>query len=238
MCVAALAWQAHPDWLLVCAGNRDEFHARPAAPLARWDDGSGVIAGRDLTGGGTWLGVAEAGRFALVTNYRTPHGPQPHRPSRGRLVTDLLAGREPADTAAMNAFNLVLVANGAASFLTNHPRIERRSLGAGIHGLSNGGFDVPWPKTVQLQQALEQWLTRGEHDFAPLFDALRQETPASRSGDGDLRLSTVFIHNAVYGTRCSTVLAIARDGQGVIVERSFSAEGLLTGERKEHFRWV
>lgn len=48
MCVVAFAWDAHPRWRLLLAGNRDEFHARPTAPLARWDDGSGIVAGRDL----------------------------------------------------------------------------------------------------------------------------------------------------------------------------------------------
>lgn len=47
MCVAALAWHAHPRWRLVAIGNRDELHARSAAPLARWTDGSGILAGRD-----------------------------------------------------------------------------------------------------------------------------------------------------------------------------------------------
>jgi uncharacterized protein with NRDE domain len=57
MCVVALAHQIHPDWPLILIGNRDEFHARPAAPLAAWDDRSGIVAGRDLQAGGTWLGV-------------------------------------------------------------------------------------------------------------------------------------------------------------------------------------
>jgi len=38
MCVLAFAWRAHPRWTLVLAGNRDELHARPALPLARWDE--------------------------------------------------------------------------------------------------------------------------------------------------------------------------------------------------------
>lgn len=57
MCVLTLAWDVHPDWLLIAAGNRDEAHARPSAPLARWSDGSGVVGGRDLLSGGMWLGV-------------------------------------------------------------------------------------------------------------------------------------------------------------------------------------
>ena len=94
MCVAAIAWRADPRWLLVAIGNRDEFHARPTAPLARWPDGR-VIAGRDLEAGGTWLGVSQ-GRFGLVTNLRTPGYPKPELASRGALVTDWLRGQAPA----------------------------------------------------------------------------------------------------------------------------------------------
>ena len=79
MCVLALAFRSHPGWPLVLAGNRDELHARPAAPLAHWQDAPEVLGGRDLEGGGTWLGVAEAGRLAVVTNLR---GFGPRRPRR------------------------------------------------------------------------------------------------------------------------------------------------------------
>ena len=34
MCLILVAWQAHPDYPLVVAANRDEFHARPTAPAA------------------------------------------------------------------------------------------------------------------------------------------------------------------------------------------------------------
>jgi len=241
MCVAAVAWNAHPDWLLVCAGNRDEFHARPAVPLSRWSDGSGIIAGTDLTGGGTWLGVTEAGRFALVTNYRVPEGPQPGRPSRGKLVTDLLTGRAPQNMEAMNPFNLVMVENGTASFLTNFPILERRALSPGMHGLSNGGFDVPWPKTLEVQAAIERWMAAGEDDFSSLLHALRNECPGpapAHPGQGpEPRFAPVFIGDAVYGTRCSTVIAIRHDGTGRIVERSYSEEGAATGEQAFDFKW-
>lgn len=241
MCVAAVAWNAHPDWLLVCAGNRDEFHARPAAPLCRWPDGSGIIAGTDLTGGGTWLGLTETGRFALVTNYRVPEGPQPGRPSRGKLVTDLLTGSVPRNMEAMNPFNLVLVENGTASFLTNFPRLDKSALSPGMHGLSNGGFDVPWPKTREVQAAIEQWMAAGDDDFSSLLDALRNERPGPAPADPEhgpeTRFAPVFIRDSVYGTRCSTVIAIGRDGSGRVAERSYSEDGVATGEQAINFTW-
>ena len=64
MCVVAFAWNTHPRWRLLLAGNRDEFHARPSAALARWPE-PGVFAGRDLRSGGTWVGIDRRGRMAV-----------------------------------------------------------------------------------------------------------------------------------------------------------------------------
>ena len=50
------------------AGNRDEFHARPTAALAPWQDETSVIGGRDLRSGGGWAAVDRTGRLAVVTN--------------------------------------------------------------------------------------------------------------------------------------------------------------------------
>ena len=92
MCVLAFAWRAHPRWQLVVAGNRDELHTRPTAPLARWTDPDHLLAGRDLLSGGTWLGVSGQGRFAVVTNLRGHGAPRADAESRGRLLRDYLAG--------------------------------------------------------------------------------------------------------------------------------------------------
>src|SRR5687767_3540635 len=173
MCVAALAWQAHSRWRLVALGNRDEYHARPSAPLALWEDGSGFIAGRDLVGGGTWLGVSGAGRFVLVTNLRGYGEPDPARHSRGALVTALLSGEEPpADLDAYNPFNLLVASGERLEFLTNRPAPLRSALGHGVYGLANGALDEPWPKTLALKQALTDWLSAGHDDLAPLFAIL------------------------------------------------------------------
>lgn len=252
MCVAAFAWNAHPRWRLVAIGNRDEFHERPAAPLGAWDDGTGILAGRDLRSGGTWLGVASSGRFALVTNLRGHGDPDPARASRGSLVTDLLAGSgrfADADTApldAFNPFNLILADSQSARFLTNRPQPVRTHLAHGIYGLSNGTLDEPWPKTLALKAGLLDWLVSdAEDDLSPLFAALRSERldavglhPAQAS-DIALEASETppFIRNPVYGTRCGTVVAIDREGRGIIAERRFSPAGDAAGETALRFRW-
>ena len=91
MCLILFAWQAHPRYSLVVAANRDEFHQRPSAAANFWEDDPGILAGRDLQGGGTWLGITRSGRFAAITNYREPLDPEPPpERSRGLLVRDFL----------------------------------------------------------------------------------------------------------------------------------------------------
>ncbi|MBX9885199.1 MAG: NRDE family protein [Novosphingobium sp.] len=233
MCVAAAAFRAHPRWHLVVIGNRDEFHERPAAPLAQWE--SGVIAGRDLQAGGTWLGVNAAGRAALVTNLRADGYPRPHLASRGALVTDWLAGHEPSAPETMNPFNLFMADADSAWHLTNHPAVRRIPLAPGIHGLSNGPHDAPWAKTRALEAALAAWLAADQSDpAAPLFGALADRGALPGAGP-EPRFSGVFIRNPLYGTRCSTVVMVERSGAGTIIERRFTRDGTVSGDTRVDF---
>src|SRR5579864_6954577 len=86
MCLLVLAWRVHTRYRLVVAANRDEFHARAAAPLAKWPPPADLLAGRDLQAQGTWLGLDRARRFGIVTNFRELQRPQPGARSRGGLI--------------------------------------------------------------------------------------------------------------------------------------------------------
>lgn len=245
MCLIAFAWNVHPRWRLVLAGNRDEFHARPTAPLARWADAP-VIAGRDLEAGGTWLGVSAAGRCGVVTNVRDPLAPQDGR-SRGLLVTDWLRGDAGAAVHAQalravaadyRPFNLLTFGARDAFYLGNRPRPRAQAVEPGVHGLSNADFNTPWPKTRRLMERLRAWLDQGGDDVAPLFAALADGQPAPDdelpdTGIGrerERRLSAAFIGGTEYGTRASTVVLIGRAGDGRIVERRFGPGGQPDGE--------
>ncbi|RYI14004.1 MAG: hypothetical protein EON48_12125, partial [Acetobacteraceae bacterium] len=129
MCLVALAWKSHPRWPLVLVGNRDEFHARPTAALHAWPD-TGVLAGRDLQSGGTWIGLGPAGRAAVVTNVRDGLPPPFSAPSRGELPLAFLQGDvgPEAHAAALAtqasryaAFNLVVADARGCAYVGNHP---------------------------------------------------------------------------------------------------------------------
>ena len=251
MCVLAFAWRAHPKWSMVVAGNRDELHARPALPLARWDRPDHLLAGRDLQSGGTWLGVSDRGRFAVVTNLRGYGAPQPDRTSRGELVTDLLTGEGryadlgDAELSDFNPFNLIVADRERAHFLSNRPEEVRSLLAPGIYGLSNGALDEPWPKTMRLKEFLLEWIVGSASRPEVLLDDLREE---SLPGVGirsavpsdvpqEPTLSPIFIRNPVYGTRCSTVVAVDDLGRGIFIERRYTAAGAEAGETALSFSW-
>ncbi|MFN7029382.1 MAG: NRDE family protein [Sphingopyxis sp.] len=230
MCVVALAWQVHADWPLILIGNRDEFHARPAAPLAAWDDGSGIVAGRDLLAGGTWLGVhPSSGRIVVVTNVRGTL-PDPAKESRGALVVDLLRGdgrfADPvaADLDLFNAFNLFALGEGEAQLLSNRPQPQIVSLSPGVHALANEPVDSPCPRAERLRAALSA-VVDARADPEGLLDTLTAE--------GDPAL---FLRGDVYGTRASTLIAVAADGKAQMIERRYEAGGHPIGTTALQFR--
>lgn len=241
MCVVALAVGAHPDWQLVLAGNRDEFHARPTAPLDRWRQGAGgdhhIIGGRDLQSGGSWLGISERGRLAVVTNIRGDILPDPQKASRGRLVADFL--RDEGDYAAVaeaqlrdfNGVHLMTVQGRGARYATNRPAPAMRNLSTGIYALANEKQEAQCSRRERVNAQLSAWIADDARDCDALFALLRQEARPGESGRPN------FLVGEEYGTRCSTVVAIDRSGQGRICERRFGPSGSAAGETEFSFGW-
>ena len=248
MCLAVVALDAHPRYALVLAANRDEYHARPAQAAHWWthDEASPILAGRDLAQGGTWLGLAPDGRFAFVTNVREPGRLDPNAPSRGALVPALLRDRRDltdalaatvAHAQRYNGFNLVAGDQSSAAFGSNRASGIVR-LARGIHGVSNAGLDTPWPKLLLAKAGLAAWVASGATDPAPLWRVLADTRAAADdelphtgiARERERLLSSPFIVSDDYGTRCSTLVLLGRDGQAALVERSFDRHGRATGE--------
>lgn len=251
MCTLLLAYRAHPDYRLVIAANRDEYYRRPTAPAQVWEDAPQVFAGRDLVHGGTWFGVTTTGRIAALTNYRDPSDLHRHGPSRGRIVSGFLeeevaAGeyveRLRASTVAYGGYNLI-VGDCEDLFCYSNKSDRTIRIEPGIHGLSNHLLDTPWPKVRRGKDGLARILAGKSLDpedlFAMLTDVTHppdEELPDTGVGiDLERLLSPVFIRSAEYGTRCSTVLLVNREGEATFIERSF--EGGVVQERQAEFNW-
>jgi uncharacterized protein with NRDE domain len=251
MCLIILAWQQHPDFPCVLAGNRDEFLARPAEPAQWWPGEPPLLAGRDLQGGGTWLGITRGGRFAALTNYRDRALQREGAPSRGALVTQLLRDRRampeavPAVARAgtgCNPWNLLAGEAGGPIYYHASTTGATRALAPGLYVLSNHLLDTPWPKVERARARAaaaiaampdgRPWLELlGERAIAP--DARLPDTGIGL--DWERALSAIHIRMAGYGTRCSTLLALAADGRARLQEWTWGADGGLAGERDYTF---
>jgi uncharacterized protein with NRDE domain len=246
MCLIVFGLYAHPRYSLVVAANRDEFVARPSEPAAFWQGYDGLLAGRDLVAGGTWMGVTRSGRFAALTNVRDPRAFDPSAPSRGELVVRFLAGEEEpvahlrrlaAEGSRRNGFNLLAAANGRLAWFSNAGD-EPREVEAGVHAVSNALLDTPWPKVRRSVAGLARILGRLDRiDPEELFALLADRDPAP---DGHLPdtgvglateriLSSPFIAAPGYGTRGTTLLLVAPTGRATFLERRFDEGFLETG---------
>lgn len=239
MCLIAWRWQPASATPLVLIANRDEFYARPTAPLGWWQ-GARILAGRDLLAGGTWLGVSPDGRLAALTNHRNPADMRSDAPSRGELVSSFLSGKASAHdyltrlarrAASYNPFNL-LVYDGHCllGFESRNARIV--AFEPGVSAVSNADFETPWPKLASLKTSLKAMLDRGPVDDEQLLALLHDRSVAAdadlpRTGiplDLERALSATFVHLPDYGTRACSVVHLGRH-EVRFLEQSFDVNG-------------
>lgn len=252
MCLLIFSHQVSTKIPLLVAANRDEFHARPTAQSVFWSEHPGLLAGRDLQLGGTWMGITRSGRFAAVTNYRDPAGIIAAPRSRGDLPLGYLSGvQSPEDFLAhlthragdYSGFNLLVGDRHSLWFYSNSDKQAPLHLSPGIYGLSNAALDTPWPKVEMGKARMLALQNNGEvtHDALAAIVANQQmadQDSLSRQGlDGEMDpiLSAQFIVTDVYGTRSSTTLWTEANTRSHWREQSFSASGALSAVQQKVF---
>lgn len=244
MCLIVFDWRprASDGALFTLAANRDEFLRRTAAPLQWWDDAPDVLAGRDLVGGGTWLGMTRGGRFAALTNYRAPHEMRPDAPTRGTLVSRWLTGAPDLPDTPLgylaevaregdlyNGFNLIVGdwTRRELAWYCNRADKAPALLPEGTHGISNAVLDTPWPKLVHKRAELAQQVANGpDVPLDALIDIMRDprvapdaQLPATGIPlERERALSAAFIDTPDYGTRGTTALRVRVNGDHLDVE--------------------
>ncbi len=242
MCLIAWHWQPKSQTPLLLIANRDEFYARPTAPLGWWEDAD-VLAGRDLQAGGTWLGVSLSGRLAALTNHRDPANVRTDAPSRGELVSAFLQADTTAEdyltelagrAADYNPFNL-LVFDGQSLMGLESRHAEVVTMQPGLGAVSNADFLTPWPKLARLKDGLQTLLMQEHPSDTELLELLHHRGVAD---DANLpatgipltlerMLSSVFIVMPDYGTRACSVLRFEANSVRFL-EQSFDAKGPIS----------
>ena len=251
MCLIFLSFNQHPDYPLIIAANRDEFYDRPASSIGLWPEYPNILAGKDLTGGGTWLGVTKSGSFAMLTNYRDMANIKANAPTRGKLVLDYLAGEFDAsnylqalDASASlyNGYNIILGTLNDPWYYSNQNH-EIFRLGTGLYGLSNALLDTKWPKVEIGKEKFKQIIERESLDFEAIFSFMYDKTlaPDEKLPDTGIGyekeklLSSMFIELPGYGTRNTTLLVKDKNNNVQLIERTYSQPDDSTSELKFEF---
>lgn len=182
------------------------------------------------------MGVSPGGRFAALTNFRNPALTRPDRASRGHLPLRFLESLQSAtaflddlraEAARYNPFNLMVFDGETLVGYESH-RDRVVAFPPGLHAVSNGDFDEPWPKVERLKAGF----LAHEADDEALLALLQEAAPfpderLPRTGvapEWERALSPAFVRTPTYGTRASTVLRLGQQAISV-VEQRFSPEG-------------
>ncbi|HEX6982914.1 MAG TPA: NRDE family protein [Balneolaceae bacterium] len=246
MCLLVFSYKQHPAYDLIIAANRDESYSRPTRAAQFWDDFPEVLAGKDLKAGGTWMGVTKEGAFSAITNFRDSRLQKENPPSRGHLVLDYLKHPVDSNTYLKEVdgkadqylgFNLLAGTVNQLGYYSNQQK-KIRQLEPGLYGLSNHLLDTPWPKVVTAKKSLEKAVRNESISEQALFELLANERQASETDLPDTGIpkelekvvSPIFIKSGRYGTRCSTILLIDKNGKVVFEERRFKAGTLEIDE--------
>lgn len=246
MCLIVFSYKEHARYNLILVANRDEAFGRPTRAAQFWDDQPNLLAGKDLSAGGTWLGINKEGRVAALTNYRDPLISKENPPSRGHIITNYLAQqKEPEEfllTLHKNSdrymgFNLLA---GTYKDLFHYSNQEGKinRIKPGIHGLSNHLLDTPWPKVERAKSGLASIAKQDSLTTDRLFNLMQDAQPASEENLPDTgiapelekSLSPIFIKTDEYGTRSTAVLLVDKKGKVTFEERRYKPRTMIAEE--------
>ena len=238
MCLVFCAYRQLASYPLLLLVNRDERYDRPTIPLHKWSEEKiPIYAGRDEVGGGTWLGVSESARMAVLTNCRVPRvSPPVGAESRGLIPLAYLRGQmggldflEKLSRQALRhrSFSLLL-SDEQGMYYYHSPTRRITSLGEGVYGLSNAHLDTPWPKLLQGRRDFSAQIQRDERDEASYF-AIMEDTRLApeyllpSTGlpyEREKAYSARCIRMPDYGTRSTTLVRFSDTAQLEIIEKT------------------
>ena len=220
MCTLVLLIRPDHAWPLIVGANRDEMLARAwDPPAAYWPDRPDIVAGRDRSAGGTWMGLNRHGVIAAVLNRPGSLGPATGKRSRGELPLMALAHDSAAaaaaalcvlDAGAWRSFNLVVADRRQAWFVRGlgHGHPQRQLLAPGCHMVT--AHDPDDAESPRVARHLSLFRAA---DPAPPDCRRWQELLADRSGGPGEQINV--IPRAGFGTVCSSILALPRQAAPV-----------------------
>jgi len=243
MCLIVFSYQENKEsskafpGSLILAANRDEYYERPTESM-HWREPEGVLAGKDLQEGGTWLAVSDDGRFAALTNYKELTNREGDLKSRGELVSNYITSKGLSSIDYLKnikginyaGFNLLLGDKEGIHYFSNRTE-EIDKLEPGIHAVGNLLLNSQTKKSIKIKNQFKELLQTNPGEVA-LMEFMKRD-----SGDlSDLDMAGFketeheeipyrFIKSDYYGTRNTTIITINETGEYKISEQNFSENG-------------
>jgi uncharacterized protein with NRDE domain len=174
------------------------------------------LGGRDLNGGGTWLGLNEHAMIVAVTNRPKANVASSVR-SRGLLCRDLLACTSVAEAVGeaerqmaredFAGFNLLLLSARECTVIEAGDQSAVIPLTAGVHIVANRGLnDVHDPRveraTVEVDRRSAGWT-----DWRTCLDQAKAVCSLPAAGD----LPALCLTDSEWGTVSSTIIALPEE---------------------------
>jgi uncharacterized protein with NRDE domain len=248
MCLIAYAIGENEEYPFILIANRDEFFKRKTLPLNWWKDHQNILGGRDIEANGTWMAVNTSGKITAVTNYRDLQNIDPDRRSRGELPVNYLLNGDSPDyylkelhnsTHEYNGYNLLAgTKEGLLHYSNYEEKINHTS--SGIHGLSNGLLNTPWPKVEKIKSEFSKAINENLN-ISDFFDILSDTSLANDeelpdtgvTKEWEKALSAICIRTEEYGTCSSSVILIDKENNLTFAERVYESP-----YRKEEFNKI
>lgn len=245
MCLLAFQWKEHPDYPLILVANREESFKRPASRLHYWKDEPDILAGRDLKGMGTWLGMTVAGKISAVTNEPfTPFEPIEPVISRGNLVREYLSGEEKPVPYGLklketrqqfNGYQL-LFGDLSQLFVYQNSTGHFKKLAPGSHTLSNAPSQDMLPKNRRANELLTNHICSHAHLKPQELAALFHDTEPAENFSSLTRFlpeeearkaSAIFVEGDHFGTVSTAVILVDTEGKTQFLERKYNQKGMF-----------
>jgi hypothetical protein len=219
VCTVVLLIRPGHDWPLIFAANRDEMLERAwDPPGGYWPNRPGVVAGRDRSAGGTWMGVNDAGVVAAVLNRPGSLGPVAGKRSRGELpllalghasASNAAAAVSKTDASAWRSFNLVIGDREGAFFIRGlgHGQPVAARLTPGLHMIT--AHDPDDRESPRVARHLDRFCATAPP--SPGDWSAWQVILADRTGSPGEQINVV--PRGGFGTVCSSLVALPKSGR-------------------------
>ena len=243
MCLIVFSLNPDKEHQFILSANRDEFYERPTKEMHWWDTSPRILAGKDKSFNGAWMGINDEGRFAAVTNVRefTDLSLSKYKledlNSRGDLVKDFLMSSlstkdyiKGTNGFKYQGFNLLLY-DGTEACLSSNKGIELTFQENKVYAIGNKPFNHKSQKIKKVEKDFQKLISEkfSSKDLInlmkfPRSEPLKFSKEYTRENHGR-EFPDRFIVSDIYGTRSTSSLIIDKSKGVFLEEQSFSNLG-------------